>query len=196
MSQSQWGHSTRTSPLSSECIPNARTSEVFGSQKCDCKAQLDLALSRIQSEGSGCVVYLRQEGRGIGLVDKIRAYALQEKGADTVDANRMLGLGDDLRTYGVAARMLSGLGIKKVKLMTNNPEKVKGLTDEGIEVTERVNTIAGVNSVNRGYLQTKLERMNHQISESSRNKGPSQRESHLTSGVRSPKMKPSHTKHP
>ena len=151
----------------SECL----TSEVFGSQKCDCKAQLDLALGKIQAEGVGCVVYLRQEGRGIGLGDKIRAYALQEKGADTVDANRMLGLEDDLRTYGVAAKMLSALGIKQVRLMTNNPEKVKGLTDEGIVVTERVNTIAGVNSVNRGYLQTKLERMNHQISESSLKQG-------------------------
>ena len=149
----------------SECL----TSEVFGSQKCDCKAQLDLALSRIQAEGVGCVVYLRQEGRGIGLGNKIKAYALQEKGADTVDANRMLGLEDDLRTYGVAAKMLSALGIRQVKLMTNNPEKVKGLVDEGIVVTERVNTIAGVNPVNRGYLQTKLERMNHQISKSSLN---------------------------
>ena len=145
----------------SECL----TSEVFGSLKCDCKAQLDLALARVAHEGSGCVIYLRQEGRGIGLGNKIRAYALQDQGADTVDANRLLGLGDDLRTYEAAAEMLNALGVKSVRLMTNNPEKIEGLTSFGIEIDERVQTVAGINDVNRGYLETKTRRMRHLINE-------------------------------
>ena len=145
----------------SECL----TSEVFGSLKCDCKAQLDLALGRVAREGLGCVIYLRQEGRGIGLGNKIRAYALQDQGADTVDANRLLGLGDDLRTYEAAADMLNALGVKSIRLMTNNPEKIEGLTSHGIEIEERVQTVAGVNDVNRGYIETKTRRMRHLINE-------------------------------
>ncbi len=145
----------------SECL----TSEVFGSLKCDCKAQLDLALARVAHEGLGCVIYLRQEGRGIGLGDKIRAYALQDQGADTVDANRLLGLEDDLRTYEAAADMLNALGVKSVRLMTNNPEKIEGLTSHGIQIDERVQTVAGINDVNRGYLETKTRRMRHLINE-------------------------------
>jgi len=143
----------------SECL----TSEVLGSLKCDCKAQLDLALQTIASEGRGVVFYLRQEGRGIGLGNKIRAYALQEKGADTVDANRLLGLEDDTRCYQVAADMLEALGIESVRLMTNNPEKVRGLQEYGVNVVERVDAVAGVNHVNRDYLVTKTRRMGHLI---------------------------------
>ena len=141
----------------SECL----TSEVFGSLKCDCKAQLDLALAAIQAAGQGVVLYLRQEGRGIGLGNKIRAYALQEQGADTVDANRLLGFEDDLRQYGVAAQMLAALGVRSVRLLTNNPEKLDGLAQAGVNVVGRVPAVAGENDVNRGYLETKRRRMGH-----------------------------------
>jgi GTP cyclohydrolase II len=143
----------------SECL----TSEVLGSLKCDCKAQLDLALKTIASEGRGVVFYLRQEGRGIGLGNKIRAYSLQEQGADTVDANRLLGLEDDTRCYQVAAQMLELLKIKSVRLMTNNPEKVKGLEEYGVNVVERIDAVAGINDINRDYLVTKTRRMGHLI---------------------------------
>ena len=141
----------------SECM----TSEVFGSLKCDCKAQLEAALRHIQAEGRGLVCYLRQEGRGIGLGNKIRAYALQNAGADTVDANRMLGLGDDLRRYDSATAMIGALGIRSVKLMTNNPLKVEGLREGGVEVTGRVPVVTGINDINHGYLETKRQRMGH-----------------------------------
>ena len=141
----------------SECL----TSEVLGSLKCDCKAQLDTALALIQEHGHGAVVYLRQEGRGIGLGNKIRAYGLQESGADTVDANRLLGFEDDLRRYDVAGEMLRAAGVKSVRLMTNNPEKLKGLAEAGIQIDERVDCVAGINSINRAYVQTKQDRMGH-----------------------------------
>lgn len=141
----------------SECL----TSEVLGSLKCDCKSQLNAALEFIQREGQGVVLYLRQEGRGIGLGNKIRAYHLQEKGVDTVDANLMLGFGDDLRRYDVAAQMLSALKVKSVQLLTNNPLKIEGLESLGIEVLGRVPLVAGVNPVNHGYLETKRARMGH-----------------------------------
>jgi GTP cyclohydrolase II len=146
----------------SECL----TSEVLGSLKCDCKAQLDLALATISEEGRGVVLYLRQEGRGIGLGNKIKAYALQEQGIDTVDANRMLGLEDDSRDYQCAADMLKGLGIRSIRLMTNNPEKVKGLKAFGVKINGRLETVAGINPVNRQYLLTKTERMGHLINPS------------------------------
>jgi GTP cyclohydrolase II len=145
----------------SECL----TSEVLGSLKCDCKAQLDLALKTIASKGRGVVLYLRQEGRGIGLGNKIRAYALQEQGADTVDANRLLGLEDDTRCYQAAAEMLKALDVGAIRLMTNNPEKVRGLEEHGVKVVERVEAVAGVNHVNRDYLVTKTRRMGHLIEE-------------------------------
>ena len=126
----------------SECL----TSEAFGSLKCDCKEQLDYALAEIARRGRGAVLYLRQEGRGIGLANKIRAYELQSRGADTVDANRMLGLPDDARRYDVAADMLAYLGVSSVRLMTNNPAKVKALRDLGVEVTERIPVIVASNS--------------------------------------------------
>ncbi|MEE2756827.1 MAG: GTP cyclohydrolase II [Myxococcota bacterium] len=143
----------------SECL----TGEVLGSLKCDCKAQLDGALERIKEYGQGVVVYLRQEGRGIGLGNKIRAYRLQEDGVDTVDANRLLGFEDDLRDYTVAADILSHLGVASVALMTNNPLKIQGLEDAGVVITGREPHIAGVNDVNLGYLETKRDRMGHMI---------------------------------
>lgn len=153
------GATAITVRVHSECL----TSEVLGSLKCDCKAQLDLALKTISAEGRGVVFYLRQEGRGIGLGNKIRAYSLQEQGADTVDANRLLGLEDDSRSYEVAAEMLSALKIKSVRLMTNNPDKVRGLERYDVQVVERVDAVAGVNDVNRDYLVTKTRRMGHLI---------------------------------
>ena len=143
--------------IHSECL----TSEVLGSLKCDCKSQLDAALELIQAQGRGVVLYLRQEGRGIGLGNKIRAYNLQEQGADTVDANRLLGFGDDLRRYDVAADMLRALGVRSAMLITNNPTKVDGLQEAGIPVVERIPLVTGVNLVNQNYLETKRRRMGH-----------------------------------
>jgi GTP cyclohydrolase II len=141
----------------SECL----TGEVLHSLKCDCREQLDLALSRIAENGEGAVLYLRQEGRGIGLGNKIRAYALQQQGYDTVDANRALGFEDDLRRYDVAADMLADLGIESVRLMTNNPAKVDALRQEGVVVTSRVEHLVEPNAWNRGYLESKRARMGH-----------------------------------
>ena len=143
--------------MHSECM----TSEVFGSLKCDCKAQLDAALARIQEAGRGLVIYLRQEGRGIGLGNKIRAYALQEQGADTVDANRLLGFGDDLRSYAPAVMAIQALGIRSVRLLTNNPLKLEALVEAGVAVVGREAVFTGLNPVNEGYLETKRVRMGH-----------------------------------
>ena len=147
--------------IHSECL----TGEVLGSLKCDCKPQLDAALKRIMALGRGAVLYLRQEGRGIGLGNKIRAYRLQEEGADTVDANRLLGFDDDLRDYSIAAQMLAGIGVKSVTLMTNNPLKISGLKATGIEVNGRIPISVGENQVNTGYLETKRLRMGHMLAE-------------------------------
>lgn len=141
----------------SECL----TGEVFGSLKCDCKAQLDAALRATQAAGRGVVIYLRQEGRGIGLGNKVRAYRLQEQGLDTVDANRHLGFDDDLRGYDVAAEMLRALGVASVVLVTNNPLKVDGLRAGGVEVVERRPLVTGINRTNARYLETKRVRMGH-----------------------------------
>jgi GTP cyclohydrolase II len=141
----------------SECM----TSEVFGSVKCDCREQLDRALDRIAREGRGVVIYLRQEGRGIGLGNKIRAYALQEEGYDTVDANRELGLPDDARDYGDAAAILADLGVRSVALMTNNPSKVEGMKKLGVQVTRREPHLVDVQGHARHYVETKQERMGH-----------------------------------
>lgn len=141
----------------SECM----TGEVFGSQRCDCADQLRQAMATIAQQGSGVVVYLRQEGRGIGLVNKIRAYALQDEGYDTVDANRALGFADDLRSYRAAADILDDLGIQQVRLMTNNPAKVTGLKQAGVPHVERVPMELAWHAENRNYLSTKLGRMNH-----------------------------------
>ena len=145
--------------IHSECL----TSEVFGSLKCDCKDQLEAALGEIARRGAGAVLYLRQEGRGIGLANKIRAYALQSRGHDTVDANRLLGLPDDARRYDVARDMLEHLGVASVRLMTNNPEKVRALEALGVDVTGRLPLVVPANPHSVGYLQTKRARMAHAL---------------------------------
>ena len=143
--------------LHSECL----TGDVLGSLKCDCGPQLDDALAEIAQSGWGILLYLRQEGRGIGLVNKLRAYALQDQGFDTVDANLRLGFGDDERDFSVAARMLERLSQTEVRLLTNNPRKVAGLEAEGISVIERVPLRSGVNPHNEAYLDTKRRRSGH-----------------------------------
>ncbi len=146
----------------SECL----TGEAFGSLKCDCGSQLDAALAAVSALGRGVVVYLRgQEGRGIGLANKIRAYALQAHGADTVDANRMLGLPDDARRYDAAAAILRELGVRTVDLMTNNPAKVAALEALGIPVRRRIPSLMARNAFSATYLETKRERMGHLLPE-------------------------------
>ena len=145
--------------IHSECI----TSEVFGSLKCDCKEQLDAALAEVARRGAGAVLYLRQEGRGIGLANKIRAYELQSQGADTVDANRLLGLPDDAREYHAAAHMLAHFDVQSVQVMTNNPAKVDALRVLGVEVTGRLPVVITPNAFSAGYLETKRARMAHEL---------------------------------
>ena len=139
------------------------TGEVLRSHKCDCRDQLDHAMRAIAEAGRGVVVYLRQEGRGIGLGNKIRAYALQEQGHDTVDANRMLGFADDARTYDVAAAMLADLGVPSVALLTNNPRKVDGLRAHGVDVARRVSIAIEPNPHNADYLAVKAKKMGHAL---------------------------------
>jgi GTP cyclohydrolase II len=143
--------------LHSECL----TGDVFGSLKCDCGPQLREALRILGAEGGGVLLYLRQEGRGIGLANKLRAYALQDRGLDTVDANRRLGFADDERDYGMAAAMLRALRIDRLRLLTNNPAKVSGLEREGIAVAERVAHQMPVNPHNADYIATKQARSGH-----------------------------------
>jgi GTP cyclohydrolase II len=141
--------------IHSECL----TGEVLGSLKCDCRQQLESALRRIGDRG-GVVLYLRQEGRGIGLLNKLKAYALQEQGHDTVEANHLLGFADDLRTYGSAVAMLRFLGISRVRLLTNNPAKIRALQDAGIDVLRESHQQAS-NPHNLRYLRTKAEKSGH-----------------------------------
>jgi GTP cyclohydrolase II len=143
----------------SECL----TSEVLGSLKCDCRPQLDRALDLIAERGRGVLLYLRQEGRGIGLGNKIRAYALQAQGHDTYEANRLLGFPDDLRRYDVAADMLRLLGVRSVELVTNNPLKLAGLQEAGVKVRGRIQLPSPANPHNVEYLRTKRERTGHLI---------------------------------
>ena len=143
----------------SECL----TGDAFGSRRCDCGPQLQAALLAISERGWGCLLYLRQEGRGIGLHAKIQAYHLQDQGADTLDANLMLGLPVDSRDYTIASGMLSALAISEVSLLTNNPNKVEQLRSHQINVIEMVPLIVGVGEHNRDYLQTKGQRMGHNI---------------------------------
>ncbi len=143
----------------SECI----TSEVFGSLKCDCKDQLDAAMSEVVRRGAGVIFYLRQEGRGIGLGNKIRAYALQAQGHDTVDANRLLGLPDDQRRYDSVVVMMNHLRVQSLRLMTNNPLKVSSLERLGVIVEGRLPVICAANPHSAGYLETKRTRMAHQL---------------------------------
>ena len=137
------------------------TSEVLGSLKCDCREQFEVALERIAAEGSGVIVYLRQEGRGIGLGNKVRAYALQAAGADTVEANLALGFDADVRRYDLAASILADIGVRSIRLLTNNPLKVKGLRDAGVVVTERIPHWVGENQHNAAYLAVKRRKMGH-----------------------------------
>lgn len=141
----------------SECL----TGEVFGSQRCDCREQLDAALSHVARQPCGAVIYLRQEGRGIGLINKLHAYRLQDQGMDTIEANRRLGFPDDARDYGIAARILELLRVRSVALMTNNLRKIEGLRAEGITVTGRIPLVTSGNRFNRAYLETKRTRMGH-----------------------------------
>tara|TARA_B100001093_G_scaffold131822_1_gene124376 strand:+ start:31060 stop:31698 length:639 start_codon:yes stop_codon:yes gene_type:complete len=148
--------------LHSECL----TGDALGSLRCDCGPQLDAALRAIAQRGWGCLLYLRQEGRGIGLHAKIQAYHLQDRGADTLDANLMLGLPGDGRDYGIAAKMLQSLNIDSVSLLSNNPNKKDQLTALGIDVVELIPLVVGVGEGNRSYLETKVERMGHTIEQS------------------------------
>ncbi len=143
----------------SECL----TGDAFGSLRCDCGEQLARALEMIEEEGRGVVLYMRQEGRGIGLLNKLRAYELQDKGYDTVEANIHLGFPPDLRDYGIGAQILKDLGIKKMRLMTNNPRKVTGVTGYGLEVVERIPLEIPANKVNKRYLKTKKEKLGHYL---------------------------------
>jgi GTP cyclohydrolase II len=144
----------------SECL----TSEIFGSLKCDCREQLHSALSQVERAGRGIVIYLRQEGRGIGLVNKIKAYALQERGADTIQANLLLGLPAEGRRYDAAAALLRHLGAGSIKLITNNPDKLTKLASLGVAVTGRLPVIVPANPHSAGYLRVKREQMSHLLS--------------------------------
>ncbi len=143
----------------SECL----TSEVFGSLKCDCRQQLEQAMEEVARRGQGAVLYLRQEGRGIGLANKIRAYALQELGADTIEANRLLHLPVDARQYDVAAAMIRSLGIESVELMTNNPKKIEALKGLGVQIEDRLPVLVEPNRYSAGYLDVKRRHMQHEL---------------------------------
>jgi GTP cyclohydrolase II len=147
--------------IHSQCL----TGDVFHSLRCDCRAQLEIALQAVAGEGRGLIIYELQEGRGIGLMNKLRAYELQDRGADTVEANEQLGFESDLRNYSLPGAILRHLGIPAVRLMSNNPDKVKALEEAGIEVVERVPCIAVAHESRRGYLETKREKMGHLLTE-------------------------------
>lgn len=143
--------------IHSQCL----TGDVFGSTKCDCGQQLRKAMELIEREGSGAIVYQQQEGRGIGIINKIRAYALQDEGADTIEANEKLGLAVDLRCYEQCAEILRHLGVNSVRLMSNNPEKIRALEEMGLKIVERVSLVTVPTDAARSYLRTKKERLGH-----------------------------------
>ncbi len=156
-----------TARFSGELVPLVRihsqclTGDMLHSLRCDCGDQLELALQRIESAGCGILIYQMQEGRGIGLLNKLRAYQLQDQGVDTVDANFQLGFEADQRSYGFCARILKSFGIAKVRLMSNNPDKISGLQAHGIQVVERVPLLIEPSPISEGYLRAKKERMGH-----------------------------------
>jgi len=143
--------------MHSKCL----TGDVFGSQRCDCGPQLHAALQKIAEEGRGVIVYLDQEGRGIGLLNKVRAYALQDEGDDTVQANQRLGFAPDLRDYGIGAQILRDLGLSSIRIMTNNPRKLVGLEGYGLEIVERIPIVTDPNAENRAYLEAKRDKLGH-----------------------------------
>jgi 3,4-dihydroxy 2-butanone 4-phosphate synthase/GTP cyclohydrolase II len=143
----------------SQCV----TGDVFGSLRCDCGDQMDLALTQIAAEGRGVLIYMRQEGRGIGFHNKVKAYALQDTGMDTVEANEALGFAADRRDYGIGMQILMDLGLKKIRLLTNNPRKHAGLEGYDLEVVERVPIMATPNKHNWRYLETKRDKLGHFI---------------------------------
>jgi 3,4-dihydroxy 2-butanone 4-phosphate synthase/GTP cyclohydrolase II len=143
----------------SECL----TGDVFGSKRCDCGEQLHSAMRKIAKAGSGVILYMRQEGRGIGLANKLRAYELQDVGLDTVEANKALGFKADLRDYGIGAQILADLGLRKIRLLTNNPKKIVGLEGYGLEVTKRVGLSCRPSGANRRYLKAKKEKLGHYL---------------------------------
>jgi len=147
--------------IHSQCL----TGDVFHSLRCDCRAQLEIALESIAREGRGLLIYERQEGRGIGLLNKLRAYELQDQGADTVEANERLGFESDLRSYELPAAIMGYFGLRSVRLLTNNPEKVTAVENAGIQVTERVPCLAEVLETSEDYLRTKKEKMGHLLGE-------------------------------
>lgn len=143
--------------IHSQCL----TGDVFHSLRCDCRAQLEIALKSIAEEGRGLLIYEHQEGRGIGLLNKLRAYELQDQGADTVEANERLGFDSDLRSYALPGAILQYFGLKAVRLLSNNPEKVEAVENAGVRVTERIPCLADVVDTREAYLRTKRERMGH-----------------------------------
>jgi 3,4-dihydroxy 2-butanone 4-phosphate synthase/GTP cyclohydrolase II len=143
----------------SECF----TGDVLHSLRCDCGEQLDFAMKKISENGSGVLLYMRQEGRGIGIINKLKAYKYQDEGMDTVEANRKLGYDADLRDYGIGAQILYSLGIRALKLMTNNPRKIVGLEGYGLTIVERIPLVVKSNPYNKKYLETKLDKLGHLI---------------------------------
>jgi GTP cyclohydrolase II len=165
--------------LHSECL----TGDALGSLRCDCRDQLEVALRALGAMERGCLLYLRQEGRGIGLINKVRAYALQDTGLDTVEANLALGFRDDERDYAIAAHMLKSLRIQSVRLMTNNPRKIRQLTQYGLHVSGRIPHVIPSNPYNRFYLETKATRSGHFIDLAGRSRLPEQSDPVVVEGM-------------